>query len=233
MTEPSPPSSPMEASDRWWAASGVAAVALFVLGLVFADFVASPGFPAYDATLERIDAFFSANRAEAIGLSVCHSLSAAALMVFVAHLHGWLRRGGDAEMRLATLALGGGVAATIFLLLSALLYWTLARDEVAREPGAAQGVLVLSYLAGGQALALSVAGLIGATSAVALRTNALPRWIGRLGAATAGLSVLSVASLIWDPAFTVLLLAAGLAFLWLFATSAVLLRGPSPRPPGP
>jgi hypothetical protein len=34
------------ASDRWWAGSGVATVALFVLGLVFADLLASPGFPA-------------------------------------------------------------------------------------------------------------------------------------------------------------------------------------------
>jgi hypothetical protein len=85
-------------------------------------------------------------------------------------------------------------------------------------------VLVLSYLTGGQALALSFAGLIGATSVIALRTGALPRWIGRLGAATVGLSVLSIAWLIWAPAFNLLLLAAGLTFLWLFATSIVLIR---------
>src|SRR6266511_4461737 len=104
----------LNSSDRWWAASGLAVVALFVVGLVFADLVASPGFPAYDASLARIDAFFIDDRAEAIAISVCHSLSAAALLVFVAHLHGLLRRGGTAETRLAALALGGGVAASIF-----------------------------------------------------------------------------------------------------------------------
>jgi ABC-type Fe3+ transport system permease subunit len=88
MTDPSRALSGLKASDRWWAAGGVAAVGLFVLGLVFADFVASPGFPAYDASLERINAFFNDNRAEAIGISVCHSLSAAALLVFVAYLVG-------------------------------------------------------------------------------------------------------------------------------------------------
>jgi hypothetical protein len=215
-------------SDRRWAASGVAAVALFVLGLVFSDFLASPGFPAYDASLKRIDAFFIDNRAEAIGISVCHSLSAAALLIFVAYVHEWLRRGGGTETRLAALALGGGVAASIFLLLSAMLYWTLTRAQVAREPGVAQAVLVLSYLAGGQALALSFAGLIGATSVVTLRTGALPRWIARLGVTTAGLSVLSVAWLIWAPAFNLLLLAAALGFLWLCATSIALIRTTRP-----
>jgi hypothetical protein len=203
-------------------------VALFVLGLVFADLFASPGFPAYDASLERIDAFFIDDRAEAIGISVCRSLSAAALLVFVVYLHELLRRGGTGETRLATLALGGGIAASVFLLLSAVLYWTLTRTEVAREPGVAQAVLVLSYLAGGQALALSFAGLIGATSVVALRTGVLPRWIARLGGAAAGISVLSVAWLIWDPAFNLLLLAAALGFLWLFATSIALLRTTQP-----
>jgi hypothetical protein len=36
------------------APSGVAAVAFYVVGLVFADLLASPGFPAYDASLERM-----------------------------------------------------------------------------------------------------------------------------------------------------------------------------------
>src|SRR6266542_4610093 len=158
MAEHSQAISGSKASDRWWAASGVAVVALFVLGLVFADLVASPGFPAYDASLERIDAFFIDDRAEAIGISVCHGLSAAALLVFVADVHELLRRRRTAETRLSTLALGGGIAASVFLLLSAVLYWTLTRAEVAREPGVAQAVLVVSYLAGGQALALSFAG---------------------------------------------------------------------------
>jgi len=120
------------------------------------------------------------------------------------------------------------MAASVFLLLSAVLFWTLTRVEVSREPGVAQAVLVLSYLAGGQALALSFAGFIGATSVVAFRTSALPRWIGRLGCATAGLCVLSVASLIWDPAFNLLLLAAALGFLWLLATSIALIRTTRP-----
>jgi len=33
----------LKSADRLWAASGVGAVALFVLGLVFSDLLASPG----------------------------------------------------------------------------------------------------------------------------------------------------------------------------------------------
>src|SRR6266542_1002555 len=94
----------LKSADRLWAASGGGAVALFVLGLVFSDLLASPGFPAYDASLERIDAFFIDDRAEAIGISVCHSLAAVALLVFVADVHELRRRRRTAETRLATRA---------------------------------------------------------------------------------------------------------------------------------
>jgi ABC-type Fe3+ transport system permease subunit len=109
------PLSARAVGDRWWAASGVAAVAFFALGLIFADLLASPGFPAYNASLARIHAFFIDDRAEAIGISVCHTLSAASLLVFVAYLHEWLR--DRTETRLATLAVGGGVAGSAFLLI--------------------------------------------------------------------------------------------------------------------
>jgi hypothetical protein len=153
--------SAVRSPDRRWAASGIVTVVLFALGLVFSDLLASPGFPSYHASLERIDAFFIDDRAEAIGISVCHALAALALLVFFVHLHELLPRDSPDEPRLATLTLSGGVAASVFLLLSALLYWTLTRGDVAREPGTAQALLVLSYLAGGQALALSIAAPIG------------------------------------------------------------------------
>jgi hypothetical protein len=113
-------------------------------------------------------------------------------------------------------------------LLSAMLYWTLTRTEVARDSGVAHAVLVLSYLSGGLALALSFAGMTGAASVITLRTGGLPRWVGWLGLATAGLALLSVTWLIWDPAFNLLLLAAFLGFLWLFATSIALVRNDAP-----
>ncbi len=66
--------SAVAARRRWngiWAASGALSAALFVAGLVFAHI--PPGFPAPDASLERINAYFSDHRAAALGLSVYHS----------------------------------------------------------------------------------------------------------------------------------------------------------------
>ncbi len=217
----------MTASRTWsgiWAASGALSAAFFVAGLVFANIV-TPVFPAPDASLERINAYFSDHRAAALGLSVCHSLSALALLAFAAYLFGVLGRAERNEQRLATLALGGGLLGAAFLLLSALLYWTLTRAEVAADSGAAHAVLVLSYLAGGQAPALSFAALVGPASLLIVSTGVLPRWIGRLGLLAAALDLASIVSLVWHPALYLLLEpAGGLSFLWLFATSIALVR---------
>lgn len=146
-------------------------------------------------------------------------------MAFVPYLRGVLARAERGQERLATLALGGGLLAAGFLLLSALLYWTLTRAEAASDSGAAHAVLVLSYLAGGQALALSFAALVGGASLLIVRTRVLPRWIGWLGLLAAVLALASVVSLIWDLALYLLLEPAGvLSFLWLFASSVVLVR---------
>src|SRR6266498_1171279 len=88
------------ASRRWngiWAASGGLSAVLFVAGLMFANI--PPGFPAPDASLERINAYFSDHRAAALGLSVCHSLSALALLAFAAYLFGVLGRAERNEQR--------------------------------------------------------------------------------------------------------------------------------------
>lgn len=197
---------------------------------MFADIVASPGFPPLDASFERLNAFFSDDRADALALSVCHSLSALALLAFVPYLRGVLGRAERGEERLATLALGGGLLTAGFLLLSALLFWTLTRAEVSGDRGAAHAVLVLSYLAGGQAVALSFTAFGGAASLLIVRTRVLPAWLGWLGLVSAGLGLASVASLVWDPAFTLLLLAALLSFSWLFATSIALVGEARERP---
>jgi hypothetical protein len=205
------------------AASGIACVVLFSGGLVFADLLASPGFPAYDASVSRIAEFFDGNRTEALGLSFCHCFAALALLVFAAHLRSVLReRGGDGDA--AALAFAGGAIAASFLLLSALLYWVLTRSEVATETGTAEATLLLSYMAGGPAILIPAIPLLAVTSLVGARAGFIPPWLMRLGLAGAAISLLSPIGLLWDEAFALMLVAALLFFVWLFATSAVLVR---------
>jgi hypothetical protein len=96
------------------------------------------------------------------------------------------------------IALVGGVTAAVFLLLSALIYRALAEPVVVRGgPAVVHALVVLSYLAGGPALATALALPVAAGAAVALRRRpALPRWTGWLGVAAAVMSLLSAGTLL-------------------------------------
>jgi hypothetical protein len=214
----------MGAGRTLGAASGAIAVVLFVLGLVFADVAPSSSFPALNADLDRIVAFFDDNRAEAIGLSMCHASSAFALLAFACHLGGVVRTSRPGREGPGTYVVAGGAVAAAFLLLSALLFWTLTRSEVVSESGAAQGLLVLSYLAGGPAVALPLALPLVLTSRAARETGFLPRWLTTFGYVAGGLALLSPLALAWDPFFAALLVSLALAFGWLLVASVVLTR---------
>lgn len=217
-------------SSRWerlWPATGAAAVALFACGLLFGDILASDNYPALDAPLSEVERYFVENGTEVRALSFFHVLSALALLLFAAYLRTCIRRVAPESDGLSTLAFAGGVTAAIFLLLSALFYRALAEPLVARDAPLAHGLLILSYLAGGPALALPLALPAGAGAAIALRRVLLPRWTGWLGAAAVVASLASAATLLGSAtnssaAYGILLLAAILGFLWVFSTSIVL-----------
>jgi hypothetical protein len=193
---------------RVWAASGLAFVAFFAGGLLFADVFADQTFPAQSASIEEISAYFSGNGPEARTLAFFHSLAALALLVFVAGVRV-LTTGGEHGARIpSAVAFGGGVMAASFLLHSALLFWTLARTSTAENATLARALHDLSFLAGGHALALTLAAFIGAASLATSRVGALPSWLGGAGIATAALSLVSLTSLLWAPARAALYFAA-------------------------
>jgi Domain of unknown function (DUF4386) len=214
--------------ERLWAGSGVACVVLFGCGLFFADVIA-PGYPALDDPPAEIERYFLDNDQEVRALAFFHMVAAVALLFFAAYVRALMRRVEPEGRGLAALALAGGVAAAAFLLLSALLFRTLAEPVVASDDAAQHAILVLSYLAGGPAIAVPLASLIGACSLVSVRRGALPAWIGWLGAAATVFSLASASMLLGpadnnSPLFGLLLMAAGLAFLWVLAASVAMVR---------
>ena len=169
-------------------------------------------------------------------------LAALALLCFAAYLHDWPRDVAGPGGRLATLALVGArraappVAAAVaaaFLLLSALIYRVLAEPEVVRDPALARALVIVSYLAGGPAIAVSLTLPIAAGTTAALRGSCLPRWTGWLGIPAAMISLVSATTLLGpmnntSTTYGILLLAAVLGLAWIFATSLVLAaRSPS------
>jgi hypothetical protein len=91
----------------------------------------------------------------------------------------------------------------------------------------------MSYLTGGQAIAISMVLPVGAGSILAFRAALLPRWTGWLGLAAVVVSVASATTLLGpmnnrSPLYGFLLLAAILGFAWVLVASIVLARQHSP-----
>jgi hypothetical protein len=195
-------------------------------GLFFADVIA-PGYPALDDPSTEVGRYFVENDQEVRALAFFHVLAAVALVFFAAYVRTFMRGVEPTAEGLPTLAFASGVIAATFLLLSALFFRTLAEPAVAGDDAAQHAVLVLSYLAGGPAITVPLAVLIGACSLMALRRGALPGWIGWFGAAGAAACLVSAAMLLGPakntaPLFSVLLLAAGLGFLWIVVASVAM-----------
>jgi hypothetical protein len=221
--------------QRLWAASGVLTVVLFACGLLFGDVLGTSNFPALDASGADVRAYFLENASEVRALSFFHVLSAVALVAFAAYIRAYLRRESGAPPGLAVLALAGGAIAAAFLLLSALCYRTLAEPTVARDAPLAHALVVLSYLAGGPAIAVPLVPMVGVVAAATLREQILAPWTGWLGVVTA-LCGAACASTLLGPTnnhaatYGILLLGAVLIFAWLVVTSiALVARIPNER----
>jgi hypothetical protein len=208
-----------------WAATGALSVVLFGCGLLFGDLLGTTNYPALNASPVQLRQYFVRNVSEVRALSMFHLLAAVALAAFVSYLYPTLRR---ASVRLAALALAGGVIGAAFLALSALSYRVLAERSVAGDPALAHGLLVLSYLAGGPAIGVPLALTAGAFAAAIRRGQTLPVWLWWLSTVAAVLGVATVTTLL-APAnnssavYGVLLLGAVALFVWLVASSVVLL----------
>jgi hypothetical protein len=207
-----------------WAATGALAVVLFGCGLLFGDLLGTTHYPALNASSFQLRQYFTRNVSEVRALSFFHLLAAVALAAFASYLYYTLRAAG---VRLAALALTGGIIGATFLALSALSYRVLAERSVASDPVLTHGLLVLSYLAGGPAIGVPLALTAGVFAAVVRRERTLPVWLWWLSTAAAALGIATVTTLLGptnnsSAAYGVLLLGAVALFAWLAASSIVL-----------
>ncbi len=207
-----------------WAATGALTVVFFGCGLLFGDLLGTTNYPAINASSFQVRQYFVRNASEVRTLSLFHLLAAAALGAFASYLYAKLRTAG---VRVAALGFAGGVIGAVFLALSALCYRVLAERSVAGDPALAHALLVLSYLAGGPAIGVPLGLTAGAFAAAIRRERTLPVWLWWLSAVAAILGVATVTTLLGptnnsSAAYGVLLLGAVALFVWLVASSVVL-----------
>jgi uncharacterized protein (DUF2141 family) len=130
------------------------------------------------------------------------------------------------------IALFGGLGASFFLALSALVQWVLAQPGVGAAPEVARSLHLAAFATGGPAH-VALLGLLVAGLAVPVgMTRLLPRWVMVFGLVVASLAELSTLALIARPALVLLPLARfpALVFLIVVAVMLPVARGARPAP---
>lgn len=205
--------------ERWAPASGIVFVALFVAGLlVVGD---SPGSQDSDAEILGYYADRT-NRIEEITAVGLAALGVLFLLVFLSALRTRLAAAEAEPRSVSALAYGAGVASATLLMAAAAAGGVISgtvqdTDLFELDADVARLVMNASYLllvASGMLASV----LVAATSALAIRTAVLPRWLGWVGLIVALALVVSV--------FFFPILA---FWLWVLVVSVVLVV----RPPVP
>jgi hypothetical protein len=152
--------------------------------------------------------------------------SSVPLLIYSATVSARLRQLGITAPG-ATIALAGGIVASMTLGLSGLLAWVLSRSAIRTDGALVQAFSTLSFLAGGPGHVVPLGLLVAGVAVPALIVGLLPRplaWTGLVIAAVAELSTLALVS----PSFAILLpIARFPALIWLVAAGALL---PARRP---
>lgn len=116
-----------------------------------------------------------------------------------------------------SIALFGGVAASVFVAISAISTWVLAQPGVAENIDVMHAIQLFGFLNGGPAFSIGMGLLMAGISVPALLLKLTPRWMAWQGLVLAGFAMLSTLSLVFFP-FTFLLPAVRFgSFVWMIA----------------
>jgi hypothetical protein len=207
-------------------AAAVTFAGLFLLGLigfVLADLASYPS--PFSTTTSEVEDYFRESR-DATRFNAFVQLAAAIpLVVYSAVAATRLRALGDRSAA-PTIAVSAGTASAACLALSAMTQWTLSRSHTLDEGGAlVRSLQDLAFVAGGPGHVGFLGVLVAAVSLAAWSGRHLPAWIAGLGGVVAALSFLSILTLLFDDASTLLPVARFPTFIWLLVTAIALPGG--------
>lgn len=201
---------------RWAPLSGIV-----FLVLVYAGNALQGSTPPLHGDAEAVAEFYG-DKGTQIALGMSLSLvSLFFLAWFLGSLRTALRAAEGADGMLGSIAMGGGFAA--LALMAAGFALNAAGALRGQEGGSVPGDVAVAFYDGGLALSglaapIALAVLLAATAAVALRSAALPRWLGWVSV------VLAVLGLVTPLSFMLFLVFP----LWVLAVGVVLHRGSAP-----
>ena len=124
----------------------------------------------------------------------------------------------------ASIALLGGLTASLAVGFSSLMLWVTAQAGVAQDSGLTQALCLLGYAVGGVGYAVGLAHLMAGTSASTLFGRLAARWIAILGFSLAAIGMLSCFSLYFAGIGFLVPLTRFCGFLWMIAMGFALPR---------
>ncbi|WP_163511432.1 DUF4386 family protein [Fodinicola acaciae] len=204
-------------------AIGIVFVVLFLAGLVGATLAAGTTFPSPYDPAERILAYFAQHPTGALLTGFFQFAAAVPLLLFTAVVYARLRHFKVAVPG-AVITLVGGIASSVFLMLSGILSWCLSRPDIVSSPALVRTIQDLAFLTGGPAHVVFLGLLIAGVSVIALFTRILPRWVAILGLVVAAIAELSTLSLLLPALAALLPLARFPGFVWIIAVAALMPR---------
>ena len=142
--------------------------------------------------------------------------SAVPLGIFTATMASRLRHPG-ATAAGVSIALFGGLAASFFMALSALLRWTIAQPDVTTDGPLTLALHFLIFAAGGPGYSVPLGLLVAGISVVAGFMRLLPRWLIVFGVILSITGELSALSLLLPKAQWLIPLTRFPGFIWLIA----------------
>ncbi len=157
------------------------------------------------------------NQARAVGSASAGVLAALALVWFAGTLRSTLRQAEGGTGRLSAVAFAGGVMAGVTIVASSALTRTAA--EFVRRQDDSEGARLAASLVESTMVVATIFGLAllaGATFVIALRHQAIPRWLAWVGAVGAVLSLV--------PQYPIFVVGFLIVLFWIAALSIVLIR---------
>jgi hypothetical protein len=118
----------------------------------------------------------------------------------------------------------GGTTASAFLMLSALLIWTLSRPEITSDLTLTHALTFLAFITGGVAYVVGMGLLVAGIAVPALILRFIPRWLAWTGLVIAALSELSFLAMVLEPLQFLLPIGRFGGLLWLVAVGFLLPR---------